>query len=509
MTLLWALIVLNCLNVLVARLSDGGSPRFIPSDEYQSLLRSSGHFKRLPPLEKADYDDPDPDRLEVLMPQLDESANPTNATPAAEVPAGQVESSVKSSANIPDISAPTVKSEIDKRVPGHDFGPVEVDTPPKRDPNTKELKIKRSFWPADTGSGAVAWFFAALFICAVGSVPWILHSFGRNGKLTKTVLYQGICLIVWLIGGLYLFTHHIHFRSIHFGKIVDGQFVDEFRTLTLVEAVYLFSQIITTVGYGDITPAYTVGKMFIGFFVLCAIIVIAGMVSEMSSILVERAEGRVFGTPREGDSSRSTPRVKEGPSIKPFLEAFGAFTVCIVAGMLFFCLWPGEEKSWTQGLYMAIITLTTVGFGVVTPETEAGMTFAAFWMIIGVAALGTVVGSFTEFIMMRKKVENQDLFREMKRKRMQERNSEKHIVEDPGETALLVEYSNEDGEMDKLSYICYCLLKDKKINKNEVQRLILQFEALDLEDSGAVGIEEVANATADNTARSGTGTTGD
>merc|ERR1719160_1341403 len=92
-------------------------------------------------------------------------------------------------------------------------------------------------------------------------------------------------LFSWLILGLYLFCNVMLFQSPHFG--------DEIRPLTLIEAVYLFSQIFTTVGYGDITPAHVRGQVTVGIFVFVAIMLIADMVSQLSAILVQKAEENV------------------------------------------------------------------------------------------------------------------------------------------------------------------------------------------------------------------------
>merc|ERR1719161_1403800 len=96
------------------------------------------------------------------------------------------------------------------------------------------------------------------------------------------VIIEGVCLVAWLVLGLVMFTQVFYFNSPHFAGAA--------RTLTLVEAVYLFAQIITTVGYGDVIPAYLTGQLFIGCFVFCAILLIAAMVSELSALIVERAE---------------------------------------------------------------------------------------------------------------------------------------------------------------------------------------------------------------------------
>ena len=48
---------------------------------------------------------------------------------------------------------------------------------------------------------------------------------------------------------------------------------------------------------------------------------------------------------------------------------------------------------------MSIITLSTVGFGAFTSNTEAGKIFGAFWMLFGVAALGAVIATLSTLLM--------------------------------------------------------------------------------------------------------------
>merc|ERR1719189_1032751 len=81
------------------------------------------------------------------------------------------------------------------------------------------------------------------------------------------------------------------------------------------------------------------------------------------------------------------------------------FACTATVGVLFWHLYPGEGKTWMQAVYMSVITLSTVGFGAFNATTEAGKVFGAFWMLIGVASLGALVGSFVEFMLKQKAVE--------------------------------------------------------------------------------------------------------
>lgn len=331
---------------------------------------------------------------------------------------------------------------------------------------------EHTFWPPDEGNGLAAWLFAALFVIMIGIVPCVLHVASEGWKCPScSAITQGLVLLVWLLVGLFCFTHVFYFSSPHF----DGTQ----RTLTLVEAVYLFAQIITTVGYGDIIPAFIGGQLFVGLFVFCAILLIAEMVSDIFTLILSRAEQRVAAAAeaaskklREHDLT-GTRIGKKGPSLKPLLVSFTLFVACVLAGACFYSLYPGEGKTFLQGLYMAIVTLTTVGFGAFTAETEAGKVFGAFWMLIGVAALGAVVASFTELMVALKE---------------SEKPSEK---EKDADEILHEELKDHNGRVDKLHYLEYALLKYNIASRKQVEAILKQYDALDEDNEGSVSVEKV------------------
>merc|ERR1719379_1078577 len=95
-------------------------------------------------------------------------------------------------------------------------------------------------------------------------------------------------------------------------------------------------------------------------------------------------------------------------SVMPVVGSLTSFFVFVAIGTCFFHFFPGEGKTVGQGIYMSIITLTTVGFGAFTPVTQGGMVFGAFWMLFGVAALGAAVASLTAWTVALKKQESNE-----------------------------------------------------------------------------------------------------
>ena len=57
----------------------------------------------------------------------------------------------------------------------------------------------------------------------------------------------------------------------------------------------MMSQVITTVGYGDVTPARQRGQVFVGFYVITSFLVIAVMMSNLVSHLIRAAKLRLEG----------------------------------------------------------------------------------------------------------------------------------------------------------------------------------------------------------------------
>jgi len=351
--------------------------------------------------------------------------------------------------------------------------PVTQDTPDSHVLEEREGTIhtgKHTFWPPDQGNGLTAWIFAIVFLLMIASVPFVLHFLRINAKFSWVIVFEGVALFIWLSCGLIFFTQLVEFQSPHFGS--------DFRTLTLVEAVYLFAQILTTVGYGDITPAHAGGQAIVACFVFATIILIAELISELSTIVLERAEKHVAAALEEASTRLGTVRERASRSSwQSVAISILFFAVMVVAGTCFYHLYPGEGKTWGQGLYMSVITLTTVGFGAFTAETEAGKVFGSFWMVVGVMALGYVVTSFTECMI------------EMREMDTQQKENTKY--EDAAEDVLHNECADHQGRVDQMGYVRYALLKHHIMSKDEIDSMMDKFKALEKDRRGTVSVELV------------------
>eukprot|EP00929_Paragymnodinium_shiwhaense_P068859 TRINITY_DN34717_c0_g1_i1.p1 TRINITY_DN34717_c0_g1~~TRINITY_DN34717_c0_g1_i1.p1 ORF type:complete len:357 (-),score=82.13 TRINITY_DN34717_c0_g1_i1:323-1393(-) len=259
--------------------------------------------------------------------------------------------------------------------------------------------IKKKMWEKEPTTFG-AYIAAIVWVSLIAGMPQALHIIetGPNLKFTKVQIVETTLIYTWLIGGLYLFTNVLLFQSPHF----DGNI----RSLSLIEAVYLFSQIVTTVGYGDITPAYIRGQVFVGIFVVLSFMLIAGMVSQLAALILEKIEKKMHAEEMAQQSSEIivdklvVEERKDAVKIAatPLIQSSFAFGFFVVVGTVFFSQYPGEGKTVPQAIYMSFITLSSVGFGAFTPVTQVGMVFGAYWMLFGVTALAAVISSTGAFV---------------------------------------------------------------------------------------------------------------
>ncbi|SRR6056297_290612 len=85
---------------------------------------------------------------------------------------------------------------------------------------------------------------------------------------------------------------------------------------------------------------------------------------------------------------------------------FSVFTSVIILGTLMYLI-EGSENGFTsipKSIYWAIVTLTTVGYGDIAPQTIAGQTLASFIMILGYAIIAVPTGIVTSEISHQKNI---------------------------------------------------------------------------------------------------------
>jgi voltage-gated potassium channel Kch len=71
-----------------------------------------------------------------------------------------------------------------------------------------------------------------------------------------------------------------------------------------------------------------------------------------------------------------------------------ATLIVLAAGTTFYRLVEGWR--WLDSLYFSVITLTTVGFGDLAPQSDAGKLFTVFYILVGLGILCSFIALIAE-----------------------------------------------------------------------------------------------------------------
>jgi len=236
-----------------------------------------------------------------------------------------------------------------------------------------------------------------------------------HDQITSPLLYhfrRGFDLAGMAPGSLYataLLTVVLGVAVLHF---VEGW--------TLVSALYVIAQVVTTIGYGDITVTSDGMRLFMSFYTLwCLVLVAYALNTAVQNIVSRQMEQlKVRMTDVEEGHTESEIEAKERwEALYSVLCSGAIFLLHILLGTIVYGLidrTPADceleangkchENSGSkapnliEAFYMSIITLSTVGFGDYSPKSFYGRLFGLCWMCTGIASTASFINSLQQYI---------------------------------------------------------------------------------------------------------------
>ncbi len=103
---------------------------------------------------------------------------------------------------------------------------------------------------------------------------------------------------------------------------------------------------------------------------------------------------RVLKLARYLDESAMLIEALKASRVKISVFVYTVMTVVVIIGSLMYLI-EGPENGFTSipvSIYWAIVTLTTVGFGDITPQTSLGQALSAVVMILGYGMIAVPTG---------------------------------------------------------------------------------------------------------------------
>lgn len=219
-----------------------------------------------------------------------------------------------------------------------------------------------------------------------------------------------------------------------------------------LDGLYMTFITITTVGYGDFSPQQDGTKIFFIFWIFFGLSVVATGLAMMVDHLVSMV----------GWSSS-----------RRFLIEIVLFFMFVGGGALWVCMI--EEFSFIDGLYWAVCTLTTVGYGDQTLKHQSTRMFVCAYALFGTAltvtSLATMACLWVEY------------------------DHDKKVQEmiDHGLTLKMLNVIDveKSGSIDKFEFLRYMLWKLDKVDGDTMDMIIDIFNELDIDGGGTLGPEDM------------------
>ncbi|XP_003425669.1 TWiK family of potassium channels protein 7 isoform X1 [Nasonia vitripennis] len=161
---------------------------------------------------------------------------------------------------------------------------------------------------------------------------------------------------------------------------------------SILQAVFFASTILTTIGYGNVFPSTTSGRVFCIMFALVGIPLTLTVIADYGKLFAEGVSS-VAKRMRSKLPKKLISCVPSNQTGKKSLGALAAVLLLLIylaCGAALFMLW---ETNWSffEGFYFCFVTMTTIGFGDVVPTNPKYMLFCTGYILVGLALTSTII----------------------------------------------------------------------------------------------------------------------
>ncbi|PRQ33108.1 putative Two pore domain potassium channel, EF-hand domain pair [Rosa chinensis] len=255
--------------------------------------------------------------------------------------------------------------------------------------------------------------------------------------------------------------------------------IEGVKTNGILDAVYFCIVTMTTLGYGDLVPDSTLAKLLACAFVFTGMALVGLILTKAADYLVEKQEILLIKALHVHQKFGQTDVLKEVETNSMRYKCITVFIlllVLMISGTIF--LATVEKLDLVDAFYCVCSTITTLGYGDKSFSTEAGRVFAVFWILTSTICLAQFLLYIAELNTQHKQ---RALVKFVLTRAMTNVDLEAADLDD-------------DGVVGAAEFVIYKLKEMGKINQEDIRLVMEEFDALDVDQSGALSVSDLTLA---------------
>eukprot|EP00930_Biecheleria_cincta_P045064 TRINITY_DN31058_c0_g1_i1.p1 TRINITY_DN31058_c0_g1~~TRINITY_DN31058_c0_g1_i1.p1 ORF type:complete len:422 (+),score=51.08 TRINITY_DN31058_c0_g1_i1:105-1370(+) len=334
--------------------------------------------------------------------------------------------------------------------------------------NSSESSKSPDLTSADEDRYLVVTLATLLLVMLICHVKWSIDSHTENSSPTAPPWFCDRCMVLrfgvvgvlgWFLIGIVVFT-----QELTFGK--------DRRHLTIFEAIYLCTQIMTTVGYGDFEPSTKVAFGFIACYLVLGVTFFGLLFAEVLNF-ANGSQKQLGNVNTMGARTSAVKQRHVRHTQGRYDQLFQALIPCVllaILGTLFFHYYPGEDKPFWQAFYTSVVSLTSVGFASFHPVTQVGYLFTSVWLLLGVTSTANMIVTLGNCLFhYRKEVRAEHMGMEVLRRMDRDQR----------------------GKVDKLEFLRFELVRRGHCDADEIDDVLELFAELDSQKRGEIDVHHL------------------
>lgn len=294
----------------------------------------------------------------------------------------------------------------------------------------------------------------------------VVGSFGTCKSMAKCSIAMGLYLGLSIL----IFSHFEHW--------------------SVTDCVYFAMITLLTIGYGDIAPAHAVSRLFVVFFVLTALVVVAVFIGDfLESLVTAEIKNEKVRKKLHLQQYRLGIFDDEGKAKswrRKFCACLLAISALISVNMLVAKFVLDDANSFVDSLYFSIVTLTTIGYGDIVPHTPGAKWAMLLFCFFGVPMFGMLLAKIVDIAYGKARNDQINCV-------VGGLTTEKfeNIVEFCDEMIKAGAYNSKPresrrAEVTPFEFLCFILVKNETISVDDVKSIMDNFSELDVDMSGTL-----------------------